>query len=48
MRRLWKRVTLSRQETELVQRDQEVWVLQESALPYGAKIGSKSEPKALN
>ena len=39
---------LSRQETELVQRDQEVWVLQESALPYGAKTGAKNEPKGLN
>jgi putative transposase len=39
---------LSRQETELVQRDQEDWVLQESALPYGAKMGSKNEFKGLN
>ena len=37
-----------RQETELVQKEQEVWVLQESVVPYGAKTGSKDAPSGLN
>jgi putative transposase len=39
---------LSRQETELVQQDPEIWVLQETPIPYSAKTGSKNAPKRLN
>ena len=39
---------LSRQETELVPKEQEVWVLQESVVPYGAKTGSKNARSGLN
>lgn len=39
---------LSRQETELIQHDQEIWVLQEGAVPYSAKVGSKNAPNVLN
>jgi putative transposase len=38
---------LSRQETELVQREQEIWVLQESPVPYGAITRSKNAPNGL-
>jgi REP-associated tyrosine transposase len=43
-----KPLILSRQETELVQRDGQIWVLQETPIPYGAKTGSKNAPKHLN
>ena len=39
---------LSRQETELVQPDGKIWVLQDASVPYGAKTSSKNAPKALN
>ena len=39
---------LSRQETELVQQDGEIWVLQEAPTPYGAKTSSKNAAKGLN
>jgi len=38
---------LSRQETELVQADREIWVLKEAPVPYGAKTGPKITPKGL-
>jgi putative transposase len=43
-----KPLILSRRETELVQTDQQFWVLQEPATPYGAKTGSKNAPSGLN
>ena len=39
---------LARQETELVQQDGEIWVLQEDLVPYGAKTGLKNAPNGLN
>jgi hypothetical protein len=39
---------LSRQETELVLGGDGVWVLQESAVPYSSKTGSKNAGKPLN
>ena len=39
---------LSRQETELVQHDPEIWVLQETPIPYGAKTSSKNAPNGLD
>jgi putative transposase len=39
---------LSRQETEWVQADTELWVLQERAVPYSAKTASKNAPSAPN
>ena len=39
---------LSRQETELVQQDREIWVLQEASIPYGAKTTSKNAPNGVN
>lgn len=42
-----KPLILSRQETELVQTEGEIWVLQESAVPYNAKSGLKSAAKGL-
>jgi len=43
-----KPLILSCRETELVQTDQEFWVLQEPAAPYGAKTGSKNAPNEVN
>jgi hypothetical protein len=39
---------LSRQETELAQRDEETWVLKDSAMACSAEMGSKNAPKLLN
>jgi len=39
---------LSRQETELVQSADEIWVLQEAPPPYRAKTASKTAAKPLN
>ena len=39
---------LSRQETDLVQQDGEIWVLEEPSIPYGAKASSKNAPNGLN
>ena len=39
---------LLRQETELVQHDREIWVLQEAPIPYGAKTTSKNAPNGVN
>ncbi len=39
---------LSRQETELVQHDREIWVLQEAPIPYETKRCSKNPPNSLN
>jgi hypothetical protein len=39
---------LSRQEAVLAQRDEKAWVLNESAMPYSAEMGSKNAPKVLN
>jgi hypothetical protein len=37
---------LSRQETEIVEAAEGVWVLREAVVPYGQERGLKSEPKA--
>ena len=39
---------LSRQVTKSGQEDQEVWVLQETPIPYSAKTSSKNGRKELN
>jgi len=36
---------LSRLETEIVERDSGLWVLKETEIPYGQKMGSKTDPK---
>ena len=41
-------VLLSRQETDLVQPDPELWVLQEAPVPYVAKTGAKNAANRLN
>jgi hypothetical protein len=38
---------LSRQETELLQQDREIWVLQEAPGPYGAKRTSENARNGL-
>lgn len=39
---------LSRHETELMQQDREIWVLQETPVPYGSKTSSEKAPEGLN
>ena len=41
-----KPLILSRQETEIVEAAEGVWVLREAVVPYGQERGPKSEPKA--
>lgn len=39
---------LSRMEAEIVEADEDVWILKETPIPYGQKTGPKNGCKALN